>query len=1018
MTDKSSSPTVPGKSRRWLKILGGLFALLVLLLIVAYFVGTSSGFLKSFILPRVSSAANATITVEDASISPFSQVILRNLKVQTTGTEPLVTVAEVRLRYSLMDILGGKINVEEATLVSPVINLIVNADGTSNLDPLLKSSKEKKPEPAKASSPPQISLKKLALANATVRQTKNHKDGQHDVLELANVNLTLDDVKNGATGKLTLGADVQVDNHPPSPAIAGAMHGKVSGDFAFSLAADLKPLSVKGGTRFEVTQATGSFQELAALSSELDCDITPAEIKQVALHFQKSGVPLGALRVSGPFALEKSEGKLNVELLALDRRLLNLVGASSGLDFGGTTINATNQIELAKSGAAITASGRLNVAHFQVTRAGQATPELDFVADYSVSVDRATQTALLRTLTLGTTQNGRPLVRADLSSPMNINWGGTVGGTGDSALNLAVTGLNLSDWRAFAPDLATSGLVTSTIKLISQQGGQQLAFDFDTQVMQLSAKLGSNSVNQADIHVQAKGRAVDFKQFSLESYRLELAQLGEPALTISGSGTFDQATQAADFQVAVKAALVKLLAIFPQPSVKLAGGTLDFHGRLASKAPSQSITGELTVANLASSTTPDKVLAAKLKLDASLKGQVTELRQCLLTLTPTARATNELNLTGTVDFSKADAVTGALRLTADTLDLTDYYNLSTGSTAPTAPTTPVQPTPAPTREEPAAVKLPCHNFVLDIAIGRLYLRALDVVKFTTTLKLDGSQVLLNPFQLTLNGAPVNATADLNLGVPGYQYDVSFNADGVPIGPLTDTFSPDYQGKAFGKLIAGAQIKGAGITGANLQKNLTGGASLVLTNANILLVGPKAKALITPVAVVLGLNELTRAPLIGLNARLKMGGGKINLTQCDVLSDAFRADATGEIPIAPVLNDSPFNNWPLNISLSRNLAAKGHLLPENTPTNAAFVALPNFVKLGGTLGNPVPKTDKLVISGLVLRSAGGMAGALGGDAGKIMQGVGSLLTGQKSQTTNPAGTNAAPASLLNLFKKKK
>ena len=234
MTDKSSSPTVPGKRRRWLKILGGLFALLVVLLVVAYFVGTSSGFLKGFILPRVSSAANATITVEDASISPFSQVILHNLKVQTTGTEPLVTATEVRLRYSLLDILGGKINVEEATLVSPVINLIVNADGTSNLDPLLKSFREKKPEPAKASSPPQISLKKLVLTNATVRQTKNHKDGQRDVLELANVNVTLDDVKNGATGKLTLGADVQVDNHPPSPAIAGAMHGKVSGDFVFA----------------------------------------------------------------------------------------------------------------------------------------------------------------------------------------------------------------------------------------------------------------------------------------------------------------------------------------------------------------------------------------------------------------------------------------------------------------------------------------------------------------------------------------------------------------------------------------------------------------------------------------------------------------------------------------------------------------------------------------------------------------------------------------------------------------
>jgi len=61
------------------------------------------------ILPRVSKALNANITVSDASISPFHQVVLHNLKVQTTGTEPLVSAPEVRLRYSLMQIIGGNI---------------------------------------------------------------------------------------------------------------------------------------------------------------------------------------------------------------------------------------------------------------------------------------------------------------------------------------------------------------------------------------------------------------------------------------------------------------------------------------------------------------------------------------------------------------------------------------------------------------------------------------------------------------------------------------------------------------------------------------------------------------------------------------------------------------------------------------------------------------------------------------------------------------------------------------------
>src|ERR1035441_404914 len=97
---------------------------------------------------------NAQVTVSDASISPFSQVVLKDLKVQTTGAEPLLTATEGRLRYSLMDIIRGNIHVDEVTLASPTVVLVENADGSSNLDPILKSQQakpgEKKPEqPAK-----------------------------------------------------------------------------------------------------------------------------------------------------------------------------------------------------------------------------------------------------------------------------------------------------------------------------------------------------------------------------------------------------------------------------------------------------------------------------------------------------------------------------------------------------------------------------------------------------------------------------------------------------------------------------------------------------------------------------------------------------------------------------------------------------------------------------------------------------------------------------------------------------
>src|SRR5258706_375585 len=329
----------PRKRRRWPRVLVAIFIIFSVLLVAVYFIGTSSAFFKGVILPRVSKSLNATVTVADADISPFKQVILHDLKVQTTGTDPLLSAKEVRARYSLMDIIGGKINVDEATVTSPTIILVENPDGSSNLDPITKSqkaaAKEKKPAEAKPSKPAQIDIKKLALTDATVRKIKLYKGGKQDVTELSHLNLSVDDLKNGQTGKMVVSGDVKIDNNPPS-GTNGVLQAKVNGNFVFALSGDLKPASIKGNTHLEVSQASGGMADLASLSSDLDCEVTPTEVHQLALRFQKDGNRLGEVRVSGPLDMEKMEGKLKVELASIDKQVLNLAGASSGLDFGST----------------------------------------------------------------------------------------------------------------------------------------------------------------------------------------------------------------------------------------------------------------------------------------------------------------------------------------------------------------------------------------------------------------------------------------------------------------------------------------------------------------------------------------------------------------------------------------------------------------------------------------------------------------------------------------------------------
>ena len=91
-----------------------------------------------------------------------------------------------------------------------------------------------------------------------------------------------------------------------------------------------------------------------------------------------------------------------------------------------------------------------------------------------------------------------------------------------------------------------------------------------------------------------------------------------------------------------------------------------------------------------------------------------------------------------------------------------------------------------------------------------------------------------------------------------------------------------------------------------------------TNANIQLLGKKAKLLIWPIATLLRVNDITKSPVNWLYAQIQLGGGKIGVNRFALQSEAFEAHAHGDIPIADVLDQSPLN-LPVEFSLRRSLA---------------------------------------------------------------------------------------------------
>jgi type II secretion system protein N len=984
-----TTPSAPRTGRRptWRRKLLFISGLLLGLLVVVYFVVTSSAFFKGMILPRASKALGGEVTVTGASISPFSQVKLRQFTVRTTGTEPLLQAEAVAVRYHLFAILGGTLKVDEVTVDSPVVQIIENADGSSNLDPLLKKAAKPAAKAAASpaakpasSKPPQIDLKNFALKNATIRHIKILKSGGREVTELTGVNITLDQLKNGQPGKLTTAAAFRM-----SRSTNDVLEAKSTGDIEFTLGADLMPQSLKATVEQDISRAEGSFRELAGIRTRLTGDVTPTEIKEFSERFLRDGQVLGEVKVSGPLDLAKKEGRLNLEVTSIDRQVLNLIGAPLGIDFGTTTLNATTEVTLTQGGSVITANTRFNAAKFSVTQKGQTTPPLDLALACNVTVNTAGESAEVQTFTLDGTQNQKPLLHGTLSKPMTVAWGKNAATTGDSALDLAVTDFDFAAWKPVLGDAVSAGRLSLQLNLLSEQGGRQLKLGVTSQIADLTAKLGKNPLTQAALQLKLNAQVNDFKKISLGDYRLELTQQAQPALTASGSASYDGA--AFNLQTQVEAVMARLLGSGPA--------------------------------------TP---LAAGVKLDGSFANQMLDLRQLQLTFAPTPKTPkNELTLAGRLDLSTPGTTKGSLTAKADTLDLTQLYDTFAGNKQAATKPDGTATTPAPASAsnagnvEPEPVTLPL-QLTAEVNLGQVYLRDIALQNVQATTKVDGSRIILDPCRLLLNGAPVSATVDLNLGVKGYTYALNLQMDKVPLEPIASTFSPATRGQYQGLIIANAQIKGAGITGASLQKSLNGQASFSFTNADLKLSGPKTKQVIVPIATLLGVPEITQSPLDWLQAQTEMGGGNLTLTQFTAHSAAFEARTAGVIPIAEVLNNSPLN-LPVGFALSRSLAERTGLLPANTPTNAAYAELPQFVTVTGTLGAPKSDLNRLALGGLLLKTGTGIAQKLGvkvdPNTANVLQGLGSLLTGQKpAANTNQISTNPpAKFNPLDLFQKK-
>lgn len=1138
---------------KWPLILGGMAGLLVIL----YFVATSGWFVRSVVLPQVATKLGSELTAEDISVSPFSQLELRKVKLTPRGADSLFAVELVRVRYGLVAILGGNIEVSEITVESPTVTVVEKLAGDGNLAKLLATlNAQPKSAEAPAGETPKVNLRNVSVKGGTLRYTKETSPGASDVSEISGLNVTLDQLGNGQSGKLTVGL---------AAALAQATNrlaAKGEGAFTVGLDAKLMPSAVSGQLKLGVGEAAGAFKDLANAGADLAVDLTTTELKQLKLAISRGADALGVIALSGPFDLAKKEARIAYSLDGIDRRVLGIAAAATGMGFGNTAVSASGRVDLAQFGQLFASYGKLTVNQFSLVLTNGASPVLDLALDYKFSVNLADKTALAEKVDLKIRQAGRDLVAAGLDRPMNLAWDRTAPGFREATLTLAVNGLELADWRALGGPLVPSGALNLTTKITAERDGRLLKLDLAGGIDRLTGQMAGAKFSQLQVGLSAGASLEDFMAATLDRAEMVVRNGTEQVVKLTAFANQHRQQNTLGVQAAVDLNLPQVMRIYPVDGVALRSGSAlasfqtgirpgatnvsanlsvadlsgtvkdwlfsDYQARvqaaadltfknvtlqrltlaaqsgtapggsidLAGKFDPQAKAGDFNFKSvgfnesaigpfLATALAPNRLqsvsldgegngaialdgesafkaqlklqnfvavdpagklpktpLALGLALDAAQRANTITLRQVKLDLGPTSRAENQLLLSGKLDLATNNPTPSSLKLESSGLDFTPLYDLFAGpaeTTEPKPEKAPAGVAPAKPEQDPEPVVLPLKRFDFDLNIAKLFLREVAISNWVTQVKLEGSKVAVEPLSLSLNGASIKAAVKADLGVKGYTYDVNFGATNIPVAPIAKSFLTGPQMDLRGGVNAGANLKGAGITGASLRRNLAGDLGFAATGLDYqvnAIKSPLLKTLMSVLTSVLRLPNVSQSPIDALSASATAGQGIVRLANAKVSSPAFLAEAGGQIELADVLTNSTLN-LPVAISI---------------PKEAKMDRLPDFLTIKGTVGKPESAIDKLALIQVAARLPGGLGDAaskglnqLGGAVekatGGLVPNVGGLLTGQKatnSASTNKAGglggvlggilgtakntnapaTNAAPLNPFDLLKPKK
>ena len=500
----------------------------------------------------------------------------------------------------------------------------------------------------------------------------------------------------------------------------------------------------------------------------------------------------------------------------------------------------------------------------------------------------------------------------------------------------------------------------------------------------------------SDWDIGVTGRAkIDDKAMTIEQAKLSFAQQAKPQGELDVTGTLPLGQAEGKLELTASGVLSALLNTLAHPwlapiqvtqsqAQTKATVTLGADGSIA--VESNGALGQLMLAE------DDKPLLAKpttigLALKTKLSGDDIVLNQTDITLPKSDKAANELTATGKLSAPAGKDISGNLKISSDAVDLNSITGLLPTDDSAAAAESDFVGTLSSLPDAFAGLALD-----LQLQLAKAFCDHITLAKADISGRASGKVIDLPKVQFELNGVPITGKLRIDKSKPKPTYAFEVQLKDQLAQPLVAVIDPESKEAIAGKVTVLAKLDSSGNSEGEFWTNLNGTTEFQFAEGDLRLFSKTTKILLTPVAILLRLPEMLNSPIDSMHAKLKIENKRVQLETCEVKGSVFVAGTTGAITLNEVIDSSPLD-LPVQLSIRRDLADKAGLIPKGTPLSAKFVKLPDFVKVGGTIGEPKTETDKLAIVGLLGQSAAGLPDTIENKAGGLLENAANLLDGE-------------------------